>query len=202
MVYPKPIGVISTIDRPSKHGVVVCPECGFTYNSSIPSEVKDHTVYHNKIALDVSRYSIYSSISIAEEAYCNAIDIFENSDDFDELMHAAGMLLLAKYSIYVIMNREGAFSLDKMPKEEVRKLMKIYNELNDNKSTGKNDEKIISKPEFYEEFIEWNADLFPESIYDSVYATWGVEDGQCDLLHKYNIEIDKKSIRGKIAAFV
>ena len=124
------------------HGITMCPHCRMSYSTNDSDSVYTHTVYHNKLREYQKKYGIYCTKEEVASAVKGAYEIFDNYEDELYLMTAAEMLLLAKFSNYIIAN------------------LKI------------NMEPRLEKYRYYAEWIVVNPEYFPESIYEKVKDTW------------------------------
>lgn len=119
-----------------------CQLCGYTYNRTLEG-VSDHIKFHSAMAMMVHKKNVYCQKQLCLEAIGNATYIMDNSTDIETNVIAFGMLLYAKYSMYVI----GNFMLG---------------------STG----SIVSRERYYSEYIVCNKEYVPDVARDIINLIW------------------------------
>lgn len=119
-----------------------CQLCGHTYNRTLEG-VSDHIKFHSAMAMMVHKKNVYCQKQLCLEAIANATHIMDNSTDIETNVIAFGMLLYAKYSMYVI----GNFMLG---------------------STG----SIVSRERYYSEYIVCNKEYVPDVARDIINLIW------------------------------
>lgn len=119
-----------------------CQLCGYTYNKTLEG-VSDHIKFHSAMAMMVHKKNVYCQKQLCLEAIGNATYIMDNSTDIETNVIAFGMLLYAKYSMYVI----GNFMLG---------------------STG----SIVSRERYYSEYIVCNKEYVPDVARDIINLIW------------------------------
>lgn len=119
-----------------------CQLCGYTYNRTLEG-VSDHIKFHSAMAMMVHKKNVYCQKQLCLEAIGNATYILDNSTDIETNVIAFGMLLYAKYSMYVI----GNFMLG---------------------STG----SIVSRERYYSEYIVCNKEYVPDVARDIINLIW------------------------------
>lgn len=119
-----------------------CQLCGYTYNRTLEG-VSDHIKFHSAMAMMVHKKNVYCQKQLCLEAIGNATYIMDNSTDIETNVIAFGMLLYAKYSMYVI----GNFALG---------------------STG----SIVSRERYYSEYIVCNKEYVPDVARDIINLIW------------------------------
>lgn len=119
-----------------------CQLCGYTYNRTLEG-VSDHIKFHSAMAMMVHKKNVYCQKQLCLEAIGNATYIMDNSTDIETNVIAFGMLLYAKYSMYVI----GNFMLG---------------------STG----SIVSRERYYSEYIVCNKEYVPDVAHDIINLIW------------------------------
>lgn len=135
-----------------------CQLCGYTYNKTFDG-VSDHIRFHSALAGIVQRKNVYYSRQLCLQAIENATYIMDNSTDIEDNIIAFGMLLYAKYSMYVI----GNFILG---------------------STG----SIVSREKYYSEYIVCNREYVPSVAHDIIYEIWCTGDIVTNKKAKYSYE--------------
>lgn len=119
-----------------------CQLCGYTYNKTLEG-VSDHIKFHSAMAMMVHKKNVYCQKQLCLEAIGNATYIMDNSTDIETNVIAFGMLLYAKYSMYVI----GNFMLG---------------------STV----SIVSRERYYSEYIVCNKEYVPDVARDIINLIW------------------------------
>lgn len=119
-----------------------CQLCGYTYNKTLEG-VSDHIKFHSAMAMMVHKKNVYCQKQLCLEAIGNATYIMDNSTDIETNVIAFGMLMYAKYSMYVI----GNFMLG---------------------STG----SIVSRERYYSEYIVCNKEYVPDVARDIINLIW------------------------------
>lgn len=140
-----------------------CQLCGYSYYKTLEG-VSDHIRFHSALAVMAHKNNVYCQKALCLQAIENATYIMDNSEGIEDNVIAFGMLLYAKYSMYVI----GNFALG---------------------ATG----SIVARERYYSEYIVCNEEYVPSVAKDIIHLIW-CDDTAANKKAKYNYEFYNFSI--------